>query len=84
MWPEYKMRPDKRWPDVNKFTLRMFDYFDGWIDIENDLTADEAVKKWLEETRDGTIHIEYTQNGYYYDIFPSNTKMVFSSDWVDI
>ena len=48
------------------FVVRLFDIFDGWIDITEPLTLAEAEAVWNEATKNGT-HL--TKN--HYRISPS-------------
>lgn len=66
----------------NKFTLRMYDYFDGWIDISSHASLEEANKAWSKETLNGTRYTEYKTNGYYFKVFPSDTKMLWTPDFL--
>lgn len=57
------------------FIVRLYDMFDGWIDVSSgNLTKDEAKEFWNEKTDNGSHHIDYDE-GQYYCIFPSDTKM---------
>lgn len=83
-WPSWKPRPKQLWPKDELFTLRMYDHYDGWIDIAPDLKAEEAERRWLEETKGGTEHFKYMGfKDYYYDIFPSDTRMAWNSEMMD-
>lgn len=62
-----------------KYVLRLFDMFDGWIDIKDNLTESEAQKLYDKKTVFGTVKTEYS-SGDYYKIFPSGTKMVVTPE----
>lgn len=60
--------------DDGKYIIRYYDMFDGWIDIEPNLSAEKAIAKWEEKTKGGTTNVCYG-DGEYYDIFPNGTRM---------
>jgi len=83
-WPSWKRRPKEIWPDEPLFTLRMYDYYDGWIDIATNLSAEQVEERWLERTKGGTENFKFTgTTGHYYDIFPANTRMFWNSEVLD-
>lgn len=55
--------------------------FDGWIDITGPISKEEADKVWNEYTCNGTKNTKY-RDGDYYAIFPSNTKMLYTPDFL--
>ena len=57
------------------FIVRLFDMFDGWMDISSPVTAKEAKRIWNESTKNGTKNTSF-QDGDYYSIFPANTRMI--------
>jgi hypothetical protein len=57
-----------------KYILRLWDMFDGWLDIASNLTAEQAIARWEQETKGGTERVCYA-DGDYWDIFPSGTRM---------
>lgn len=62
---------------IEKYTLRLYDGFDNkWMDILKEVSYEEAYSKWLDETNGGTERTSYSDIDYY-DIFPSNTRMLF-------
>jgi hypothetical protein len=66
-----------------KYIVRLYDKFDGyWIDVSEHLTEEEAVRLWKEKTCNGTQHVKY-DDGYYYAIFPYDTKMIYDGSWED-
>lgn len=64
-----------------KFVLRMFDMFDGWLDLTGPLSKEEAEKKWQEYTKNGTEHTKY-EDGDYYRVFEANTKMIYTPEFL--
>jgi len=65
----------------DKFTLRLFDMFDGWIDISSNLTKEEADAMWSERTKNGTQNTKFS-DGDYYAIFPANTRMLMTPEFL--
>jgi hypothetical protein len=60
------------------FIVRLYDGFDNiWIDVSKKVNREEAERIWKEKTANGTKNYCY-DNIDYYDIFPSDTKMVYS------
>lgn len=47
-----------------------------WIDIKLNVSWEEARKAIKECTKNGTIYTKY-EDGAYYAIFPTNSKMLF-------
>lgn len=70
----------ERYPGVERFTVRLYDMFDGWIDIKTDVTAEEAQSLWDEKTKGGTEKAKYA-DGDYYDIFPADTHMLHTPEF---
>lgn len=64
---------------TEKYIVRLFDMFDGWIDIQDNLTKDEADQLLAEKTNNGTKNTKY-EDGDYYAIFPSDTKMLVTPE----
>lgn len=62
-----------------KFIVRLFDMFDGWMDITEPLSHKKAGKILNEKTSNGTHNIKY-KDGDYYCIFPENTKMFYTPE----
>lgn len=62
-----------------KYIVRMFDMFDGWIDISGELTLSEADELWLKKTSGGVKNVRYS-DGDYYGIFPAGTKMLVTPE----
>lgn len=63
-----------------KYVVRYYYRTEGWRDDSGPLSMEDAQKHWNKMTSNGTRLTEYPE---YYDIFPADTKMLFSSDWVD-
>lgn len=69
--------PRRKQKGIEKYTLRLYDGFDNeWMDILKEVSYEEAYSKWLDETNGGTERTSYSDIDYY-DIFPSNTRMLF-------
>jgi len=66
-------------PEPEKlFIFRLYDGFDNqWMDVSEPLPKDEADKVWNEKTVDGTKRTTFDDIDYY-EIFPADTKMLFS------
>lgn len=62
-----------------KFVVRLFDMFDGWINISGELTKSEADKLWMERTSGGKKHTSYS-DGDYYMVFPADTRMLVTPE----
>lgn len=65
-------------PDT--FIVRLYDMFDGWIDISKPLSEDDAKKLWNEKTKNGTEKTSYS-DGDYFAIFPSDTRMLHTPEY---
>jgi hypothetical protein len=64
---------------TGQYIVRHYDGFDhDWMDVSKPLTWDEAVIVWNKKTKDGTSNTRYADIDYY-SIFPSDTKMLYSS-----
>ena len=63
----------------NKYIVRLFDMFDGWIDISGALSKEEAEEIWAKKTKNGTKNTKY-EDGDYYAIFPANTRMRYTPE----
>ena len=62
-----------------KFIVRLFDMFDGWMDITEPLSYKKAEKILNEKTSNGTHNTKY-EDGDYYCIFPADTKMFYTPE----
>lgn len=70
--------------DDNKeglWMVRLWDMFDGWIDISKPVPKTEAEIIWNKYTDNGTKQIKY-EDGDYYEIFPANTRMVYTPQFL--
>jgi hypothetical protein len=63
------------------FVVRLWDMFDGWIDISGPITQTEAARIWNERTTNGTRKTKY-EDGDYYRIFPANTRMLMTPEFL--
>lgn len=61
------------------FKVRLWDMFDGWIDVKGPCTQEEAKKFWNEKTEKGTRNTCYG-DGDYWKIFPADTEMYFTPE----
>lgn len=66
---------DKLW------VVRLWDMFDGWIDISGPMSRSEAERIWNEHTDQGKRHLCY-EDGDYYAIFPANTRMLVTPEFL--
>ena len=62
------------------YVVRLYDMFDGWIDITGPLSKEEADKKWNQETRNGSKNTKYS-DGDYYAVFPAHTRMIHTPEF---
>lgn len=61
------------------YIVRLYDGFDyEWMDVTGPLSKEEAEAEWNRLTQNGTKNTSYNDIDYY-KVFPSDTKMVFSS-----
>lgn len=66
------------------YIVRLYDGFDReWMDVSKPGTYEEAREVWLQETDGGSENAEYDGIATYYDIFPANTRMIFSDGFSD-
>lgn len=63
------------------FVVRLFDMFDGWMDISEPISAKKAEARWLKETDNGTRNTCF-DDGDYYKVFPAKTKMVVTPSFL--
>ena len=61
--------------------VRLFDRLDDWIDVTGPLTREEAERVWNKETNNGKKLTKY-EDGDYYDIFPADTRMVVTPEFL--
>lgn len=64
-----------------KYIVRLWDMFDGWIDISGPVSKKEAQAIWNKETKNGKCNTKYS-DGDYYAIFPANTKMIYTPEFL--
>jgi len=65
----------------NLFVVRLWDMFDGWIDITEPVDREEANRVWNEKTANGTKKTTY-DDGDYYRVFPADTRMIFTPEFM--
>lgn len=61
--------------------VRLWDMLDGWIDITEPISEEEALRLWNEKTGGGTHHTQYGR-GDYYCIFDADTKMIYTPEFL--
>jgi hypothetical protein len=61
--------------------VRLWDMFDGWIDITGPVSQAEAEKVWNAKTDNGTRKTKYS-DGDYYKIFPADTRMIYTPEFL--
>ena len=61
--------------------VRLFDMFDGWLDITSAISLEEAEKIWNEKTNNGTRNTSY-DDGDYYKVFPADTRMIYTPEFL--
>lgn len=61
--------------------VRLWDMFDGWIDITGPVPEAEARRIWNEKTSNGTQKTCYA-DGDYYAIFPAGTRMAVTPEFL--
>tara|TARA_Y100000310_G_scaffold118047_2_gene116767 strand:- start:254 stop:469 length:216 start_codon:yes stop_codon:yes gene_type:complete len=66
--------------EEKKYVVRLYDMFDGWIDITGPVSKKEADKVWNDRTKNGTCKTKYA-DGDYYSIFPANTRMIHTPEF---
>ena len=62
------------------YILRLYDMFDGWIDLGGPVTKADAKAAWNEKTKGGTKNTTYA-DGDYYQVFPADTKMLHTPEF---
>ena len=55
--------------------------FDGWMDISEPFSKKEADVLWNEKTANGTKNTAFA-DGDYYRVFPANTSMLMTPDFL--
>lgn len=66
-------------PDL--WILRGFDMFDGWYDITKPISRAKAEEELNRRTKDGTKNTCFN-DGDYYKIFPADTKMIYTPEFL--
>ena len=61
------------------YIVRLWDMFDGWIDLTDGIPKEQAEAIWNEKTGNGTRNTKYN-DGDYYAIFEANTKMLITPE----
>lgn len=74
---------DHRYSMDGKYIVRLWDGSDRlWIDVSASLSLFEAAMVWHEKTNGATVKTQYSDFDYY-DIFPTSTTMLNSTDVMD-
>lgn len=76
LWRSYEI---SNMSEPSKHVVRLWDMFDGWMDITGPLSYEECKVIWLEKTAGGTKNTKYS-DGDYYRIFPADTEMYFTPE----
>lgn len=63
------------------YVLRLWDMFDGWMDVSDPVSKEQADKLYNEKTSNGLRNTRYS-DGDYYKVFPAGTKMVFTPEYL--
>lgn len=63
------------------YIVRLWDMFDGWLDITDPISKQEADKIWNKKTANGTKNTKYG-DGDYYAIYPADTKMLVTPEFL--
>ena len=66
---------------ANLKIVREYDQYDGWIDVTGPVTEKKAQKVWNEYTANGTKCTKYS-DGRYYKIFPADTRMIVTPEFL--
>ena len=62
-----------------KFVVRLWDMFDGWIDCHEG-SLEVVTKYWNKKTNHGSEKTNYSE-GDYYRIFPADTQMLMTPEY---
>ena len=65
----------------DKFILRLWDMFDGWMDVSKPVSKEEADKLWNEKTENGTKMTKF-DDGDYWKVFPADTHMIYTPEFL--
>lgn len=72
--------PARRPSSTGLYVVRLYDGFDYvWMDVSKAVPWEEALVLWNQRTQNGTKNTCYGDIDYY-DIFPSDTRMIYSGD----
>lgn len=63
------------------YIVRLWDMFDGWIDITRPIPKTEADAIWNKKTNNGTEKTHYN-DGDYYKVFSANTRMAVTAEFL--
>jgi hypothetical protein len=66
--------------ETGLYIVRLYDMFDGWIDLSTPVDWETALVLWERSTRNGTKNTKY-DDGDYYRIFPSDTRMLHTPEY---
>lgn len=64
-----------------KYIVRLYDMFDGWMDVFGPATRQECEDQWLIKTSNGTRLTQYS-DGDYYKVFPADTRMLYTPEFL--
>ena len=62
--------------------VRLWDMFDGWIDVSGPVSEEEATRIYNKYTNNGTKKTKFA-DGDYYAIFPADTKMLYTPEYLE-
>ena len=67
--------------DKDLHVVRLFDMMDGWMDVSGPLSLEAAKALWSEKTKGGTANTKY-DDGDYYKVFPADTAMLVTPEFL--
>lgn len=67
--------------DKGLHVVRLFDMFDGWVDVSEPLSLEAAQALWSEKTKGGTANTKF-DDGDYYKVFPADTTMIMTPEFL--
>ncbi len=73
------MKPVYNKAESKTYIVRLYDMFDGWMDLTGPLSEEDAVAYWNKKTHVGTQKTKY-DDGDYYAIFPAETRMIHTPE----
>tara|TARA_Y100000034_G_C6755183_1_gene335955 strand:- start:66 stop:326 length:261 start_codon:yes stop_codon:yes gene_type:complete len=65
----------------DKWVLRIFDMFDGWVGGWTVMSAEEALAEWNKKTNNGTKNTCFA-DGDCWHIFPADTRMLMTPEFL--